>query len=156
MTMIYIAHRGNTDGPKPELENSPEYIDKALSEGFYAEIDVRKGNMLGQFIMGHDYGEYKLPIEWFEERKGLLFIHAKDLATYTYFVGQKDFNVFWHQDDDYTLTSAGQIWAYPGSTLNEKTICVMPETVLYSRVDLSRCFGICSDYVLNYRYEYGT
>ena len=154
--MIYIAHRGNTDGPKPELENSPEYIDKALSEGFYAEIDVRKGNMIGEFIMGHDYGEHRLPIEWFEERKGLLFIHAKDLATYTYFVGQKDFNVFWHQEDDYTLTSAGQIWAYPGSTLNEKTICVMPENVLYSRVDLSRCFGICSDFVLNYRYEFGT
>lgn len=154
--MIYIAHRGNTDGPKPEQENSPEYIDKALSEGFYAEIDVRKGNMLGQFIMGHDYGEHKLPIEWFEARRGNLFIHAKDLETYTYFTREKDWNVFWHQNDDYTLTSAGMIWAYPGSPLNEKTICVMPETVVYSRVDLSQCYGICSDFVKNYRYEYGT
>ena len=106
--------------------------------------------------MGHDYGEHKLSIEWFEERKGLLFIHAKDLATYTYFIRQKGFNVFWHQEDDYTLTSAGQIWAYPGSALNEKTICVMPETVLYSIKDISRCLGICSDFVKNYRYEFGT
>jgi hypothetical protein len=154
--MMYIAHRGNTDGPKPEQENSPGYIDKALSEGFYAETDVRKGNMGEGFIMGHDHGEHKLPIEWFEERRGLLFIHAKDLATYTYFTREKGWNTFWHQSDDYTLTSAGYIWAYPGSALNEKTICVMPENVVYSRVDLARCLGICSDYVLNYRMEYGT
>lgn len=154
--MIYIAHRGNTAGPKPELENSPEYIDKALSEGFYAEIDVRKGHMPDQFIMGHDFGEHKLPVEWFEKRRGHLFIHAKDLETYTYFTCEKEWNVFWHQNDDYTLTSAGMIWAYPGSVLNEKTICVMPETVVYSRVDISRCLGICSDFVENYKYEYGT
>jgi len=154
--MMYIAHRGNTDGPRPELENSPDYIDKAISDGFYAEVDVRKSNMIGEFIMGHDYGEHNLPIEWFEERRGHLFIHAKDLETYTYFTSHGKWNVFWHQNDDYTLTSAGYIWTYPGSMLNEKTICVMPETMVYSRQDLSRCLGICSDFVINYRMEYGT
>jgi len=154
--MIYIAHRGNTAGPKPELENSPSYIDKAISEGFYAEIDVRKGNMLDEFIMGHDHGEHKLSIEWLEERREHLYIHAKDLATYTYFLSRDGWTVFWHQADDYTLTSSGYIWAYPGSSLNEKTICVMPENVLYSKQDLEKCAGICSDHVREYKQEYGT
>lgn len=37
---IWIAHRGNTRGPKPEKENQPEYILQAIHEGFDVEIDV--------------------------------------------------------------------------------------------------------------------
>ena len=36
----WIAHRGNTRGPKPEKENDPEYILQAINEGFDVEIDV--------------------------------------------------------------------------------------------------------------------
>ena len=40
MSPIWIAHRGNTRGPKPEKENQPEYILQAIQEGFDVEIDV--------------------------------------------------------------------------------------------------------------------
>ncbi len=149
--MIYIAHRGNVSGSNPELENSPEYVDEAISNGYFVEIDVRKGSAPDEFFAGHDYGKYKLSIDWFKERRGRLFIHAKDIETYTYFISRHDWNVFWHQNDAYTLTSAGFIWALPGSKLNEKTICVMPENVLYSKEDISCCAGICSDHVAFYR-----
>ena len=39
--MKLIAHRGNTHGPEEDKENSPDYIDKCLSEGYDAEIDAR-------------------------------------------------------------------------------------------------------------------
>ena len=34
MDKIYIAHRGNTDGPNPNRENDPTYIDEAINAGF--------------------------------------------------------------------------------------------------------------------------
>jgi hypothetical protein len=146
--MIFIAHRGNVHGPDPRLENEPTYVDKALFAGFFAEVDVRASSTPGMFVMGHDHGEYSLDISWFLERREKLFIHAKDLTTYTYFLDDsRSWNVFWHQEDSYTLTSSGYIWAYPGSELNNKCICVMPETVSYSDEQLSTCAGICSDFV---------
>ena len=36
-------------------------------------------------------------------------------------------NYFWHQNDDYTITSKGYIWAYPGKKLNKNAIYVLPE-----------------------------
>ena len=39
--MKLIAHRGNTHGPDEGKENNTDYIDKSLSEGYDAEIDVR-------------------------------------------------------------------------------------------------------------------
>ena len=38
--MYYISHRGNLKGSKPEYENHPNYIKKALSMGYDVEIDV--------------------------------------------------------------------------------------------------------------------
>lgn len=41
---IFIAHRGNTTGPDPKRENSPDYILEALGEGYDVEIDLRVYN----------------------------------------------------------------------------------------------------------------
>jgi hypothetical protein len=38
--MIYISHRGNIDGKKPHLENSPSYIDEAIELGYDVEVDL--------------------------------------------------------------------------------------------------------------------
>ena len=38
--MILISHRGNLNGPKPDQENSPNYINNAISKGYNVEIDV--------------------------------------------------------------------------------------------------------------------
>ena len=154
--MILIAHRGNIFGPIPERENNPEYIDEALHEGFFCEIDIRASSKSDYFFIGHDYGEYELPISWFEERKEKLFLHAKDLKTLSYFSSRDDsgtWHVFWHQEDAYTLTLSGIIWAYPGSAINSSCICVMPEKAEYRRKDLKQCFGICSDDVASHRDE---
>ena len=37
--MILISHRGNLNGPQPENENKPEYVEIAL-KNFNVEIDV--------------------------------------------------------------------------------------------------------------------
>ena len=38
--MIFIAHRGNTNGPSSKKENSLPYIVSAISNGFDVEIDL--------------------------------------------------------------------------------------------------------------------
>ena len=55
---------------------------------------------------------------------------------------------FWHQEDDYTITSKGYIWTYPGKKILPKSICVLPERVNYKKID---CLGICSDFIGKYK-----
>ena len=75
--MILISHRGNLLGPVPEEENTPNYIDKAISEGFDVEIDVWFKDKT--WYLGHDYPTYKIEINWLLEREPKLWIHCKNL-----------------------------------------------------------------------------
>ena len=60
----------------------------------------------------------------------------------------KGVHYFWHDRDQYTLTSTGYIWSYPDAKLSERTIQLMPEwsDPELNNVD-STCYGVCSDYV---------
>ena len=55
---------------------------------------------------------------------------------------------FWHQEDDVTLTSKGYFWTYPGKTLTNNSICVLPEINNIKKIE---CAGICSDFIQNYK-----
>lgn len=148
--MKLIAHRGNINGPNSEFENNPEYIDTALSEGFDVEIDIRY--VEGQFYLGHDFAQYPISTSWLEERKDNVWIHCKDLTSLKFFVDNlNNFNYFWHQEDDFTLTSENYIWTYPGKPYTESSVIVMPElnNDIDKMVEMKKynCKGICSDYV---------
>jgi len=137
--MIKIAHRGNTVGSDP-LENAPEYIDKSLSEGYEAEIDVWYYN--DGLWLGHDNPTYMVDISWLQDRHNRLWCHAKNFEALNYLLTFQKINVFWHQQDNYTVTSQGYIWAYPGQYGSEvKTIAVLPTPAM----KLENFYGICSD-----------
>lgn len=146
--MILIAHRGLFDGPNKEKENSPEQIELALSKGYDAEIDVwfQKDG----WWLGHDGPQYKVDAD-FIGKQGL-WIHCKNLdALYELSSTPIRFNYFWHQEDDFTLTSKNYIWTYPGKSYTPKSVIVMPEwkTELenFDSLRVYNCHGICSDYV---------
>lgn len=152
--MILISHRGNILGPNPTHENNPSYLDKAISIGFDVEIDVW---VIGDKIMlGHDFPQYKIDLEWLKFRVDNLWMHCKNIEALIYFSkdytifgsNSMSFNFFWHETDKVTLTSKGAIWAYPGNQPISGSVAVMPEL---NNDDLSDCLGICSDYVLNYK-----
>ena len=137
--MIKIAHRGNTVGSNP-LENAPEYIDKSLSEGYEAEIDVWYYN--DGLWLGHDNPTYMVDISWLQDRHNRLWCHAINFEALNYLLTFQKINVFWHQRDNYTVTSQGYIWAYPGQYGSEvKTIAVLPTPAM----KLENFYGICSD-----------
>ena len=141
--MKLIAHRGNIEGPNPANENNPNYIDKAIMEGYDVEIDVRIESW-GIFFLGHDGPEYEVSLEWLEKRSKVSWIHCKNIEALGWFNNQKDrFRYFWHEEDDYTLTSCGKIWTYPNKQLTDKSIAVLPQEINKSL----NCYGVCTDFV---------
>jgi hypothetical protein len=146
--MIYIAHRGLFNGPDSNLENTPSQIEKALAMGFHCEIDVWVTD--GQLYLGHDGPVCNVQEEFLKNDK--FWIHAKNLNALEWLTQQEhSYNYFWHESDQYTLTSNGFIWAYPGVPLSKNCVMVMPEHVdatLQNCVDI-QCHAICSDYTNN-------
>ncbi len=74
--MIYIAHRGNTNGRFESYENEPTYIDLAIKKGFDVEIDV--WFIDGILYLGHDEAQYGSDFRWFRDRLSKIWIHCKN------------------------------------------------------------------------------
>lgn len=145
--MIYISHRGNIDGPIPEMENKPEYIDNSILEGYQVEIDV--WYIDGNIFLGHDEPNYKVDINWLSERSQKLWVHCKNIESMVFLLSfENNFNFFWHQSDLMTLTSKNFMWVYPGKQKIKNSVAVLPE--LYND-DISDCYGVCSDYIKKYK-----
>jgi hypothetical protein len=151
--MKLIAHRGNITGPDFTQENSPEYIENALESGYDVEIDIRYDKKTDSLFLGHDEPQYKVSLYWLAGRMDNLWIHCKNIDALDFFVTSTGgFNYFWHQNDDFTLTSKKYIWTYPGKPYTPKSIIVMPENVYGLDIESLRaynCYGICSDFVGN-------
>ena len=136
--MKFIAHRGNINGPQPDHENDPKYIDEALAQKYDAEIDLWFD---GKFYLGHDQPQYEIPFEYLTQQG--LWIHCKDHSALVEFMPTR-LNFFYHTNEDYVLTSHKYIWAYPGKLNSKYTICVMPE---WNNTVVQGYAGVCSDYV---------
>jgi hypothetical protein len=140
--MRLIAHRGNTFGVNRTDENKPDYILAALEQGYDCEIDLWSVDW--QFWLGHDEPQYKIKGNFLRDKR--LWCHAKNLEALRVMLNM-GVHCFWHQEDDYTVTSQGWIWAYPNKPGNARTIAVMPEL---HNTDTAGFAGVCSDYVSNY------
>jgi hypothetical protein len=135
--VILISHRGNLNGVIVERENSIDYVEEALSQGFDVEIDV--WDIFGSYFLGHDEPKYLVKKD-FLKIDGL-WCHAKNIQG-LYSMLEDNIHCFWHQEDDVTLTSKGYMWTYPGKQLTENSIAVLPK----GRPDV-KVAGICSDFV---------
>lgn len=145
--MILIAHRGLLDGPNKNVENHPEQIEKALDAGFECELDLWL--VYDKIMLGHDEPQYNISRDFLD--KSGLWIHAKNIEALVWLT-TTDLNYFWHQDDDYIITSHKHIWTYPGKPLTARSICVLPEINDPGFEKLPKhCYGICSDYVSKLR-----
>jgi hypothetical protein len=139
--MKYIAHRGNLSGPNKHNENSPSYLLDAMDAGFDVETDV--WFIDGKFFLGHDTPNYEIDIQFLKNPK--VWAHAKNIEALHEMLKYKSINCFWHQEDDYTLTSKGIMWSYPGKETYGNSVCVMPENVNF---DCSfKSSWVCTDFV---------
>jgi hypothetical protein len=144
---IFISHRGNTNGRFESYENEPNYIDKAISDGYDVEVDVWVID--NTIYLGHDEPQYGIEFRWIRDRGTRLWIHCKNIDALLFFKEcGYPLNYFWHQKDDVTITSLGYFWTYPGKQITKNSIIVMPE--IYND-DISKCIGICSDKIMDYK-----
>tara|TARA_R110000782_G_scaffold178512_1_gene269377 strand:+ start:2020 stop:2436 length:417 start_codon:yes stop_codon:yes gene_type:complete len=138
--MKIISHRGNLTG-ESNLENNPKQISKVLSLGFDCEIDLWiKEN---KYFLGHDTPTFEID-KSFLEQPGL-WIHCKNLESLEKI--SPKLNYFWHQTDDFVLTSKGYIWTFPNKPVNKKSVIVDKGNNWKSK-DYD-CFAVCVDYVLS-------
>ena len=144
--MRWISHRGNIWGKQPDRENHPTYIFEALAEGYWCEIDVW---VAGTGVMlGHDAPQYSVNENMLKNPK--LICHAKNKEALSYMLGIKKIHCFWHDSDDYALTSRNWIWAYPGKpAVGKNCYIALPE--LYND-DVTNFKGICSDIIGEYKH----
>ncbi|MFM1840066.1 MAG: Paramecium bursaria Chlorella virus [Bacteroidota bacterium] len=145
--MKIICHRANLYGPSKDLENKPEQILDCIKLGFDVEIDV--WNIDNEFYLGHDGPQYKVDYNFLKNKN--LWCHAKNYEALKSMIHDNNINCFWHQNDDYTLTSKNFMWCYPNIRLINNAIAVMPETTDYSIEDLKKCYAICTDYPFRYK-----
>lgn len=150
--MLVISHRGNIEGPNSDQENNPKHIDYCITAWtMNVEVDLWVTDK-GLFL-GHDEPQYKIDAKWLETRHHFLWIHCKNIEALCFcqnFVWEAQPNYFWHDNDKYTLTSRGYIWAnlYCDVILPSRAITVLPEL---SGVSLNTFYGICTDFPLEYK-----
>jgi hypothetical protein len=139
--MKIISHRGNLNGPNKEDENKMSYIENSLISGYDVEIDLWYVN--GELYLGHDEPTYKTSMEFIS--KPGLWIHAKNLEA-LYQLTKTDLHYFWHQNDDFTLTSKNIIWTFPDKEVTNNSVIVTLENNTNKFLNLD-IYGICTDYV---------
>jgi len=147
--MRLIAHRGLFEGPNSELENDPGQINIALSKGFNVEVDVWYVN--GEWVTGHDEPIYKVDLKWLQNENFWIHCKNEDAFEQMSYISPK-LHYFWHQTDNYTLTSYSVPWVYPGKKLFKTAICVLPEDFMKLKdVKKLNVYGFCSDYISEIR-----
>ena len=150
--MLLISHRGNVAGSEPDLENNPNHIDRIIvGMEMNVEVDLWVFDQQEMYL-GHDEPQYGIDFRWLYTRRNKLWIHCKNIEALVYMHNlpvNNEFNYFWHENDDYTITSKGFIWAYPGKEVHlpSRAIAVMPEN---SGINLRPFRGICTDYPERY------
>ena len=142
-----ISHRGNTEtDSNTYLENTPSYIDLAISLGFNVELDVRTKN--GDIYLGHDRPETKIKKSWLTDRQEHLLVHCKDFASLSILI-DTSLAVFFHEQEDYTVISNGLIWAHETKNLTEN--CIIPilgQEISTQLQELDqKIYGVCSDFI---------
>ena len=138
--MIVISHRGNLTGSDVSIENNPAHINNLLKSNIPVEVDVWFINEM--FYLGHDKPEYVIDLDFLKHN--LLWCHAKNLNALEKLLNEK-IVCFWHQNDDFTLTSNNYIWTFPDKTIKKSSIIV--DITPAWRTKNYDCYGVCVDYL---------
>lgn len=140
---LIIRHRNRYSGPSKD-DNNPYFINSAILEGWDVEIDLRYYR--GQLYLGHDKPEYKINFDFLTQHKERLWIHAKTIESFEFLTQTCcSLNYFFHDEDDYTLTSKKFIWCHPRVKYVPQNGIMLDfsQTPNYD----AKIYGICVDYI---------
>jgi hypothetical protein len=146
--MRLIAHRGIIDGDYLDKENTYAAITTSILKGYDAEVDVRWHN--NQLYFGHDVPQEKVDPEFIFLFENCLWLHCKDFESLEYLFSinyKNSINFFFHDTDDYTITSKGHFWTYPKKKICQNSAIVCKEKKDLSQALLSDAYAVCSPIV---------
>jgi hypothetical protein len=148
-----ISHRGNLYGPNPSTENSPDQLLRAIALGYDVEVDVWYVD--GKIMLGHDHPQHEVDKQFINKIINSAWFHCKNVQAMAFFDSQSlGYNYFWHQNDDYALTSHKILWTFPGLEVDDRCVVVMPEAYGKTRSEVINYWGICTDYCIEYDPSY--
>jgi hypothetical protein len=144
-----IAHRGLLKGPDSSIENKVECIKRNCMNGIISEIDIWYEN--GLYKIGHDSPGDEISYDFLYNYRQLLLIHSKNVDTFAHFHELRyhkgiDFHYFYHTEEEVVYTSRGYIIPYPGVTVHNGWIHMMPENKKCIGSIVKRPAMICTDY----------
>lgn len=154
--MKVISHRGNLEGPNPERENNPEYINEACEKVGWVEVDlwvaINKETKQPVLYLGHDMPQYRIHSEYLKTKGSKLYVHCKNFHALEFCKNYNmGVNYFFHDKDDFTLVSNGEIWMYPRDrSFNRQTIMALPERLKQPFEYFHGLGGVCTDYALEW------
>jgi hypothetical protein len=125
--MLLIANRGNLFGRNLERENSPDYLNEAINQGYHVMVDAWW--VEGCFWFGKNRPTHKPiggGIDWLTHAVNSVWIRAKSAET---FVRAHDLglNVFWQQSDMYAYSTWGHLLGFYGAEqAGEQFVHVIP------------------------------
>ena len=151
MITKFISHRGNLYKKNLDRENNIEFIEEVIDMGFDCEVDLWMEDT--KIFLGHDKPLQNISIQNLIDLNSNLWIHCKNLEILDYLIDNSDFNInfFWHQEDDYTLTSKNYIWTYPEKKITKNSVIV---DLNHKAKFNTPVFGICSDNIFEAKQLY--
>lgn len=148
MVKKLIAHRGNTDGPKPNHENTLNHLVFALDNDFDVECDVRYEN--GEFYFGHDKIGEKCEIEFLKSSQ--VWTHAKTPETFERLSRSPDINAFYQELDGVAITTKGYFWVHSDHHISSaKSVHVVINYLDKNPKIIKSGYGICTDFPKLYK-----
>ena len=138
--MKIISHRGNLNGPQKE-DNVISQLEK-VAETMLVEVDVWRLGL--KWYLGHDGPEREVSYDFIANPNFIL--HAKNLKA-LYSLSVTELHYFWHQEDDFTLTSKNFIWTYPKKEVTPLSIIVCQTLEEVEKYKTKNIWGSCTDYV---------
>lgn len=157
--MKIISHRGNLKGIDPFKENDPNHLDYVLNSRptFLIEVDVWGDSRTNSLSMGHDEPVHHVDPIWVAKHRNRLILHCKNreaMEIVSELNGTTNaIEYFYHQNDEYTITSKQNIWVHPRAVPAKNSYWVINDDIfngdrdwLYDWIMKSAVMGICTDY----------
>lgn len=144
--MIFISNRGNINGINQTRENNPEYVQEAMDRGFFVMVDVWLVQNK-QLTLGNVKPKYVTDLNFLQNPQ--IIARACSPATLTYLL-DNNVHCFYCDRSNYTLTSNGYVWTWPGSPVIPRSIVFMPEWFVgdVRKSATFNCTGVCSNFIL--------
>ena len=120
-------------------------METAIWNSWSMKLIAHRGNLKGKNPKYENHPDYILDAVWagFDVEIDVWNVKGQWLLGHDA-PNNKNIHSFWHQNDDFALTSQGYIWTFPGKKLHKNSVAVKPEQFDFKDIEI--CYAVCSDF----------